>query len=180
MGRTWKCLYEVISIERITLYTTRWSQKNTQDIIHQICVYILFHYFILFLWGQRSLGIAYSYHNVPLDREIETLVFGAILLYISVTPLYIACGKGWPGNTPNQHDDVIKWKHFPYYWPFVWGIHRSLVNSSHKGQWRGDSRFSLICAWINGWVNNREAGDLVRHRAHYDVTVMKVTLTPPL
>ena len=33
--------------------------------------------------------------------------------------------------------------------------------------------FSLICAWINGWVNNREAGDLRRHRAHYDVTVMK-------
>ena len=34
------------------------------------------------------------------------------------------------------HDDVIKWKHFPRYWPFVWGIHRSPVNSPHKGQWR--------------------------------------------
>ena len=32
--------------------------------------------------------------------------------------------------------------------------------------------FSLICAWINGWVNNREAGDLRRHCAHYDVIVM--------
>ena len=32
--------------------------------------------------------------------------------------------------------------------------------------------FSLICAWINGWVNNREAGDLRRHRARYDVSVM--------
>ena len=31
---------------------------------------------------------------------------------------------------------------------------------------------SLICAWINGWVNNRKAGDLRRHRAHYDVTEM--------
>ena len=31
---------------------------------------------------------------------------------------------------------------------------------------------SLIYVWINGWVNNREAGDLRRHRAHYDVTVM--------
>ena len=28
-----------------------------------------------------------------------------------------------------------------------------------------------ICIWINGWVNNREADDLRRHRAHYDVTV---------
>ena len=30
------------------------------------------------------------------------------------------------------HDDVIKWKHFPRYWPFVQGIHRSPVNSLHK------------------------------------------------
>ena len=70
------------------------------------------------------------------------------------------------------HDDVIKWKHFPRYWPFVRGIHRSLVNSPHKGKWRGALMFSLIYARINGWVNNGEAGDLRRHRAHYDVTVM--------
>ena len=72
-----------------------------------------------------------------------------------------------------QHDDVIKWKHFPRYWPFVRGIHRSPVNSPHKGQWRGALMFSLICVWINGWVNNGEAGDLRRHRGHYDVNVMK-------
>ena len=42
----------------------------------------------------------------------------------------------------------------------------------HKGQWRGALVFSLICVWINGWINNREAGDLIRHRAHYDVIVM--------
>ena len=65
-----------------------------------------------------------------------------------------------------NHDDVIKWKHFPRYWPFVRGIHRSLVNSPHKCQWRGALIFSLICLWINGWVNNREAGDLRRCRAH--------------
>ena len=70
------------------------------------------------------------------------------------------------------HDDVIKWKHFPGYWPFTRGIHRSPVKSLHKGQWRRALMFSLICAWINGWVNNSEAGDLRRHRAHYDVTLM--------
>ena len=62
------------------------------------------------------------------------------------------------------NDDVIKWKHFPRNWPFVWGIHRSPVNSLHKGQWRGALMFSLICAWINDWVNNREAGHLRRYR----------------
>ena len=71
------------------------------------------------------------------------------------------------------HDDVIKWKQFPRYWPFVRGIHRSPVNSPHKGQWRGSLMFSLICAQINGWVNNREAGDLRRHPAHCDVIVMR-------
>ena len=80
----------------------------------------------------------------------------------------------WP--TPlryiSVHDDVIKWTHFPRHWPFVRGIHRSPVNSPHKGQWRGALMFSFICAWINVWVNNREAGDLRRHRAHYDVIVM--------
>ena len=39
------------------------------------------------------------------------------------------------------YDDVIKWKHFPRYWPFVRGIHRSPVNSPHKGQWRGALMF---------------------------------------
>ena len=46
------------------------------------------------------------------------------------------------------------------------------VNSPHKGQWRGAFMFSLICAWINRWVKNREAGDLRRRRTHYDVIVM--------
>ena len=73
-----------------------------------------------------------------------------------------------------SHDDVIKWKYFPCYWPFVRGIDRSPVNSPHKGQWHRALIFSLICAWINSWVNNRDAGDLRRHRAHYDVNVMKL------
>ena len=70
------------------------------------------------------------------------------------------------------YDDVIKWKHFPRNWTFVRGIHRSPVNSPHKGQWRGALMFTLICAPINGGVNNGEAGDLRRYRPHYDVIVM--------
>ena len=48
----------------------------------------------------------------------------------------------------------------------------SPVNSPHNGQWRGALMFSRICAWIKGWINNLEAGDLRRHRAHNDDTVM--------
>ena len=74
----------------------------------------------------------------------------------------------------NLHDDVIKSKHFPRFWPFVREIHRSPVNSPHKGQWRGALMFSLICVWIHDWVNNPEVGDLRRYRAHYDVTIMLI------
>ena len=73
---------------------------------------------------------------------------------------------------------VTWWRHqvetFPRYWSFVWGIHWSPVNSPHKGQWRGALMFSLICAWTNGWVNNRGAVDLRRHRADYDVAVKHI------
>ena len=72
----------------------------------------------------------------------------------------------------SKHGDVIEWKDFPRYWPFVRGIHLSPVNSPHKGQWHGALMFSLICAGIKGWVNNGEAGDLRCHRTHYDVTIM--------
>ena len=65
----------------------------------------------------------------------------------------------WWRGPVGSNGDVIKWKHLPRCWPFVPGIHRSPVNSPHKGQWRGALMFSLICAWINTWVNNREAGD---------------------
>ena len=70
------------------------------------------------------------------------------------------------------HDDVINWKHFPRYWPFMRGMHRSPVDSPNKGQWRGALILYLIFAWTNGWANNREPGNLRRHRAHYNVTVM--------
>ena len=43
--------------------------------------------------------------------------------------------------TVTHYDDVIKWKHFPRNWPFVRGIHQSLVNYPYKGQWRGALTF---------------------------------------
>ena len=73
---------------------------------------------------------------------------------------------------PIYHDDVVKCKLCSRDWPFVRGIHRPLVNSLHKGLWRGALLFPLIRAWVNGWANNHEAGDLTPHLAYYDVTLM--------
>ena len=101
-------------------------------------------------------------------------LFRDIYIYTHITDIYLferivslALGK-------YMHDDVIKWKHFPRNWPFVRGIHRTPVNSPHKGQWRRALMFSLICVWINDWVNNREASDLRRYHAYYDVIVMNI------
>ena len=71
-----------------------------------------------------------------------------------------------------HHDDVIKWKYFPRYWPFVRGIHRQSLDSPHKGQWRGALVFSLMCAWKNGSAKTRDDDYFSCHRAHYDVTVL--------
>ena len=97
----------------------------------------------------------------------ETCVWRAILRQLDV-----GCFLVVTLNEVSMHDDVIKWKHFPRNWPFVREIHRSPVNCPHKGQWRGALMFSLIYAWINDWVNNREAGDLRRQHGHYDIIVM--------
>ena len=69
---------------------------------------------------------------------------------------------------------------------FAWWLHQmetfsallalcagnSPVPGQWRGQWRGALMFYLICARINGWVNNCEAGDLRRRRAHCGVILM--------
>ena len=103
---------------------------------------------------------------------------GSLLFCFQIFICLMGKGKSFRGISKwhkwnkRVHDDVIKWKHFPRNWPFVREIHRSPVNFPHKGQWRGALMFSLIYAWINDWVNNREAGDLRRQHGHYDVIVM--------
>ena len=69
-----------------------------------------------------------------------------------IYPIFCLCTWGIfiMGEAGFPHDGVIKRKHFPCYWPFVRGIHRS-CEFPHKGQWRGAMMSFLICARINGW-----------------------------
>ena len=77
----------------------------------------------------------------------------------------VSCIYVPPATVPLlQHDEVIKWKHFPRYWPFVRGIHRSPVNSPHKGQWRGALRLNKRLneqSW--GWGFKTPSCPLWRH-----------------
>ena len=96
--------------------------------------------------------------------KTSALIFSLICTWIN----------GWAIN--REAGDLRRYRtHYDVpvmYWPYVLGIHRSPVNSRCKCQWHEALMFSLICAWINGWANNREVGDLRHHRAQYDVTVM--------
>ena len=120
---------------------------------------------------KRLLNIMHVFASKQAD--LTTSPSPLILQYITLNVFFRIKQTGF--NAEIQDDDVIKWKRFLRYWPFVRGIHRSPVNSPHKGQWRRALVFSLICAWINGSVNNGEAGDLRRHRGHYGVTIMTLT-----
>ena len=68
------------------------------------------------------------------------------------------------------HDDVLKWKHIPRYWPFFSEI--LPVTSEFPSQRLVTRGFAVfIWAWTNDWVNNGDAGDLKCHRAHYNVVL---------
>ena len=99
--------------------------------------------------------VTYTHYN---DAKISVVASQITSLTIIYTTVY-------SGTDQRKHQSSASLA-------FARGIHRWPVNSPHKGQWRGALMFSSICAWINGWVNNREAGDLRRHRGHNDVTVM--------
>ena len=112
--------------------------------------------------------------------------YAHFLVHIRNTPTWCSIARRVPGHIPNRilvdffnrqsHPILAWWRHqmeaFSALLAICARIHRSPVNSPHKGQWRGALMFPLICVWINGWVKNRQAGDLRRYRAHYDVTVM--------
>ena len=104
--------------------------------------------------------------------EWYSLISKNILMWLDICWCYDEYKSDTLYKSLDYHGYLIKWKHFPRYWPFVRGIHRSPVNSSHKGQWRWGFMFPLICVWMNYWVNNCEAGDLRCHHHHYDITVI--------
>ena len=105
--------------------------------------YISTTWFISIYWNHfPNKSVIYTKNKLI---SLLTRFLGCLcLLLISTTPRIC--------NFKLEHDDVIKWNHFPCYW--------------HKSQWRWALMFSLIYAWIKDWVNNREAGDLRRHRGH--------------
>ena len=196
---SWETLRNMVSgSHKTTIYTWTTTKQSTTKLCESYMVYtahwseLCICLILLLTWQpgfQAQPSILWQIKNLCLSNlgwvpsGVSSWWWNERSCHLTTLLLEI----GWSSNTAvgyvigqamvwttDIHDDVIKWKHFPRYWPLVWGIHQSLVNSPHKGQWRGALTFSLICAWINGWVNNGEMGNLRCHRAHYDVTVMGI------
>ena len=136
-------------------------------------------------WYARQISDLHDHYNIK-SRGFEAVRDLAIT---RPSALWIKAQMNFPpwrfaqqdATNFTYHDDVIKRKHFPRNWPFVRRIHRSRWIPHTKDSDAELLMFSLTCVWINGWVNNREAGDLRRHRDHYDVIVMtlKIDLHAP-
>ena len=120
-----------------------------------------------FLWT------ALQYFVNVISLATRHLIQGTLHVFVSVYLAYNFCTFATIcillAKLAPFHDDVIKWKHFPRYWPLVRRIHRSQMNYPHKDQWRGALMFSLIClnkrlskhSW--GWWFETPSRSLWRH-----------------
>ena len=115
-------------------------------------------------------GILYKpYKRLPSSGENQKFFsFPACTIPTTDTPYITWENKIWDVFC---HDDVIKWKHFPRNWPLCGEFTGPGEFPSQRPVTRS-LMFTLICVWINGCVNNLEAGDLRRYCTHYGVTVM--------
>ena len=176
ISKTWR--QWILPLFKIKYIEYRFDWLNTKHVIYcntSTTIHIMHSHQDCFIWtlyfkkhkNKFALSITSRFWNCTADGLAvwKTRVTTATVSAQEVLkPPIVMC---------SDHDDVIKWKHFTRYWPFARGIHRSPMNSPHKGQWRGAFMFPLICIGIfYGWINNREAGDLRRNCAHCDVSVM--------
>ena len=139
-------------------------------------------YYICLMWYHRSYsyGFAEAAGRYPIVHGIisPTLACNEIVYTLRAGVVQIGSlqEEGPAINVERSFYNNSWWRHqiktFSALLAVCAGIHRSLVNSPYKGSWRRAFMFSLIYAWINGWVNTSEAGDSRRHRAPDDVTVM--------
>ena len=118
--------------------------------------------------GQFYPSIHYQWHGESLDCPRTTVMH---LKYIGEQTTWI-----WWKQILYPQQKITTWRHqmktFSALLALCEGIHWSPVDSPHKVQERGALIFSSICTWTSNWADTRDAGDLRRHRANYDVTAM--------
>ena len=166
------CVSRCLRVKHIKAYGVSFDGEAHHKHSYETCHWWSNGPFIAHLIFQKLIRIT-QIQLIQLTRGIQ---HSMLQISVCANESKCECEQGlWEcGNLPSgyTHDDIIKWKLFPSYWPFVWGIHQSPVNSANKGQWCRTLMFSLIC----NWINSREAGDLRHHCTHYDVNVLRECL----
>ena len=117
---------------------------------------------------KRKSSDAASGENYDNEMRYIDTTMGGVSNHWRLNCLFNRLFRLTPPPPPHQKKKII-----------MLGTHWSPVNTPNKGQWCEALMFSLIYYWTNSWVNNREGGDLRRHHAHYDVTVMNIDSRPP-
>ena len=127
---------------------------------------------------EKHVGYCEAYNlsliSIPTEGISKTMLWNSYRGFVYVG------GHKWHGGICRIHRHVC----FIKLVLTTWCRHQMETFSALLALCAGNSvtwslMFSFICAWINGWINNREAGYLRRHWAHYDATVMKkVNLMP--
>ena len=125
---------------RSCLYSTYQCKQQTRDNrVRRWYVYTYFLCYTALSWICKYCSYKFGSQLFKHQGLITAQRTGCSDPYIYRAKTLFTESRGWANNRIYQciHDDVMKWKYYPRYWPFVRGIHRSPVNSPHKAQWRG-------------------------------------------
>ena len=123
------------------------SPGNTLHVLSQYT----WQYITKFKWSMWLPNISLKSRQVRISQSMLNLKICFLPSYCENKGLFLLHSSG-AKFVSLFYDDVIKWKHFPCYWPFAWGINRLIVDSPHKGQWRGALMFSVMFAWPKEWT----------------------------
>ena len=156
----WKChvikdligVFTIDLINRALGFVVIYFNVVMLSLLVDLChVFVHHHYDLVSIWKLSFQVWVFHYKDKLVVRPYYLYNGNPKLVRqhnTATRPLYVCSVFDITHNTHNWplmgelHDGVIKWTHFPRYWPFVRGIHRLRVNSPHKGQWRGALLFS--------------------------------------
>ena len=173
---------QMMLMKHNSLYIIRYQFLRNKDIYLMIYIYVYIYAFIAVFGSCSRLTCPSVYDNWGIWARSWYERLAADILGLKVALTFVQTRRvlfflSSCGNTTMIKTYLLTWwRHqmetFSALLALCAGNSPVPVNSPHKGQWRGALMFSFIYAWINDWVNNREAGDLRRQDGHYDVIVM--------
>ena len=155
------CMFDFVSKHCLSIYKQNWNGLcwfvwwAYMVLWHSFVLHIFFYLFVPRNTNKISHSLTHSIRGATCHLNRRHIM--AVQCLVLMLSYYDCHSTGYPWLRHKQETLFLR------YWPFVRGIHQSPVNSLPKASDAELSCFLLICSWLKGWVNNREAGDLRRH-----------------